>query len=575
MPFTIEDDDKQYNQLVLVDDDLYDEIRPLGVGGTVLPEKRFPTLSSAIEYLNSYKAGALWYANAIPYYCGVNSDFFDGYLNIKDILPNSSYTTDASRLNGKTIFKKDGTPYEIITTYADSTRYYQSAVLVGTSAITSISLGNIPHTLIFNSKLTANKKRDYVQIDAHILLIKESLISDNVVSLQDILQFRYYFVYYGPDYSTSKYRGTYGAGISTGGNLTESTATKPPSYIYLTPRKIVNYDPYADGGASDTGGGGGSFDGTTEVINEPDTPLVNVTATKFVSLYNPTESQLNNLAYFMWHTLDPTTWIKIVADPMDAIISLSVLPIAIPSSSASDISVGGISTGVSCNLASAQYISFDAGTITVPQYSNSYLDYAPYTTISIYLPYVGLRKIPTDLVMGKVLGVKYRIDIFTGACCVYITVGGSVILQFTGNCAQQIPFTSSNWTQAITTMISMIGSGVMAVANPATAALSVAGMANSAVNGLHADIETGGANGGNVGFLGVQKPYIIIQRPKQCIPANQNTFTGYPSYITATFGDLKGYTEVDKIILENINATENELNELESLLKGGVYVNEL
>ena len=336
-----------------------------------------------------------------------------------------------------------------------------------------------------------------------------------------------------------------------------------------------NYDPYADGGASDTGGGGGSFDGTTEIINEPDTPLVNVSATKFVSLYNPTESQLNNLAYFMWHTLDPTTWIKIVADPMDAIISLSVLPIAIPSSSASDISVGGISTGVSCNLASAQYISFDAGTITVPQYSNSYLDYAPYTTISIYLPYVGLRKIPTDLVMGKVLGVKYRIDIFTGACCVYITVGGSVILQFTGNCAQQIPFTSSNWTQAITTMISMIGSGVMAVANPATASLSVAGMANSAVNGLHADIETGGANGGNVGFLGVQKPYIIIQRPKQCIPANQNTFTGYPSYITATLGDLKGYTEVDKIILENINATENELNELESLLKGGVYVNEL
>lgn len=340
-------------------------------------------------------------------------------------------------------------------------------------------------------------------------------------------------------------------------------------------KSIVNTDPYVDGGSSTTGGGGGSFDGTTEIITEPDTPLVNVSATKFVSLYNPTESQLNNLAYFMWHTLDPTTWIKIVADPMDAIISLSVLPIDIPSSSASEISVGGISTGVSCNLASAQYISFDAGTITVPQYSNSYLDYAPYTTISIYLPYVGLRKIPTDLVMGKVLGVKYRIDIFTGACCVYITVGGSVILQFTGNCAQQIPFTSSNWTQAITTMVSMIGSGVMAVANPATAALSVAGMANSAVNGLHADIETGGANGGNVGFLGVQKPYIIIQRPKQCIPANQNTFTGYPSYITATFGDLKGYTEVDKIILENINATENELNELESLLKGGVYVNEL
>ena len=335
-------------------------------------------------------------------------------------------------------------------------------------------------------------------------------------------------------------------------------------------------DPYADGGASDTGGGGGSFDGTTEIINEPDSPLVNISNTHFVSLYNPTESQIKSLSNYMWNTLAIENWRKIVADPMDAIISLAVLPIDVPSSGTREIYVGAFSTGIACNVASAQYISFDCGTILIPQYSNSYLDYAPYTDISIYIPYVGLRSLPCDAIMGKTIGLKYRIDIFSGACVVYLTVNGSVLLQFTGNCAQPIPFTSQSWGTAVTNAISMVASGASMIAMPATAPLAIANMASTAVNGgFKADITKGGGSGGNTGFLGVQKPYVIIQRPVQCIPANQNTFTGYPSYITATFGDLKGYTEVDKIILENINATESELNELESILKGGVYVNEL
>lgn len=45
---------------------------------------------------------------------------------------------------------------------------------------------------------------------------------------------------------------------------------------------------------------------------------------------------------------------------------------------------------------------------------------------------------------------------------------------------------------------------------------------------------------------------------------------GYPSYITAKLGDLEGYTEIDSIHLENIGATESELSEIESILKGGV-----
>ena len=51
-----------------------------------------------------------------------------------------------------------------------------------------------------------------------------------------------------------------------------------------------------------------------------------------------------------------------------------------------------------------------------------------------------------------------------------------------------------------------------------------------------------------------------------------NSFVGYPSNVTKLVGDLNGYTEIDSIHLENVNATENELNEIERLLKMGVIL---
>ena len=83
-------------------------------------------------------------------------------------------------------------------------------------------------------------------------------------------------------------------------------------------------------------------------------------------------------------------------------------------------------------------------------------------------------------------------------------------------------------------------------------------------------VEKSGAMGGTGGMLGVQTPYMILTRPRQALPRDQNKFIGYPSFITVRLGDLSGYTEIDSIHLENVPATESELSEIESLLKSGV-----
>ena len=49
-------------------------------------------------------------------------------------------------------------------------------------------------------------------------------------------------------------------------------------------------------------------------------------------------------------------------------------------------------------------------------------------------------------------------------------------------------------------------------------------------------------------------------------------YTGFPSYQTQRLGSLKGYTEVESVNLSGIPANDSELSEIESLLKGGVYL---
>ena len=73
--------------------------------------------------------------------------------------------------------------------------------------------------------------------------------------------------------------------------------------------------------------------------------------------------------------------------------------------------------------------------------------------------------------------------------------------------------------------------------------------------------------------LGYQSPYLIISRPSQSVPQQYGRFMGYPSNIFhAHLGEVRGYTEVSSIHLDNISATANELDELESILKGGVLL---
>ena len=302
-------------------------------------------------------------------------------------------------------------------------------------------------------------------------------------------------------------------------------------------------------------------------ISTPETPPSYVTTNDMFTLYNPSGGDLTNIANFLWSpTWSIDTFKKIFANPLDCILGLMVMPLLGAAVSTKVMNIGNISSGVTLHYFTSQFYDFDCGTFLLKEFYAGYLDYSPYTKVLIYLPFIGYQRLNTDEVMNKTIGVKYRFDIATGDCVAFVTVEGDVLYSFAGNCAARLPLSGNNWGG----MISSITAGVGAVGSMAAGVPALGAASALAVTSMKEDIQHSGSLSGSAGLMGIQTPYLIVTRPRQALPINQNSYTGYPSFITESLASLSGYTEIEQCHIENVPATMDELKEIETLLKGGV-----
>lgn len=342
---------------------------------------------------------------------------------------------------------------------------------------------------------------------------------------------------------------------------------------------IPNADPYTPGdegdidGPSGPGGGEGDHDTTSDPINIPSLPTTSAVNTGFITLFNPSLSEIRALADYMWNGLfDINNLRKLFADPMDVILGLSIVPGPVPSGTQEAVSIGNISTGVMMTKAADQFFTVDCGTLKPTEFWGAYLDYSPYTKVDIYLPFIGMRSLSIDDVMEKNVNVVYHVDILSGACVAFIKSGDQVLYTHIGQCASSIPINGNDWTNTINGILSMATAIAGTVATGGAAAPMLAQQAASVTNILKPSVARSGGMGGMGGMLGIQKPYLILTRPRQCVPGNQNIYKGYPAFMTRALGDLSGMTSVEDIHLAVAGATQEELEEIERLLKEGVLL---
>lgn len=302
-------------------------------------------------------------------------------------------------------------------------------------------------------------------------------------------------------------------------------------------------------------------------------------ATGLANLYNPTLAQVKQFSRWLWGSdgLNLDQLKKLLQDPMQAIIGLHVM-YATPTTGANrDIQVGYINSGVSSKIVTEQYTEIDCGTVTINEYFGDARDYSPYTQVYCYLPFIGIVELNADDVVNSTLGIKYKIDVLTGCCLAQLTVKkyglDAVLYTYTGNCAVQMPITSGNYLSTVSSLLGAVVSGAAAVATGgALAPVAIGAAADAMGGGARASVAMSGSLGSNAGAMGIRKPYLIIKRVESADANGYNEFYGYPTNKRVNLSQLTGYVRVKEINLSGTNATEDEQNEIVTLLKEGVIL---
>ena len=283
---------------------------------------------------------------------------------------------------------------------------------------------------------------------------------------------------------------------------------------------------------------------------------------------------------------------KLFGSPEEQIIALLAIYADIPlNASTATIILGNIDSGVSSATVAKQYITLDCGSIDIPRVWGNFLDFEPYTTISIYLPFISTVELSANEIVGKNLHLQYKIDVLTGACVAQLKASDekkeNIILNVSGNCGIQLPWSSANYNQLVSNSINALATigtttltgGLAPVLNAesiSAGAGELASMGSGTVknvfSGASPRFSRGGSFNTNNGVLCDKIPHLLITRPIQSLAQNYNTFNGFPSNVLSKIGALKGFTIIDKINLQGVPATAEEQEQIVNILKTGVII---
>lgn len=362
-----------------------------------------------------------------------------------------------------------------------------------------------------------------------------------------------------------------------------------------------------EGGISDYAGGDGTFDDNSNNVPLPNMPTISAANSGLISIFRPSLNELKSLGSYLWTNIGdvPDNIKKLFSNPMDYFIAFHIVPCYPDVGESRTIKIGLWDTTISMPPVLSQWQELDFGSITIPLYWGSALDYAPYTKISMFLPFIGSVSLNTDEVMNQSISLKYRVDLVSGQCVACILVGNDALYQFTGECSISVPLTGADWSRVYQAIVgagvsvasgTAIGltnaavgaeysaaattAGQMAASNAANRANAIAmanithGITNAVSNVISGkqQIQHSGSISGSAGLLGNRTPYVLIEYPNQSLPKDYKHFMGYPSNVYARLSELSGYTVCEQVIAQGIPCTDNELAEIIETLKGGVYL---
>lgn len=354
------------------------------------------------------------------------------------------------------------------------------------------------------------------------------------------------------------------------------------------------------GGSSIPGGGDGKYPNSNTPVGFSDpTGGVDAINSGLVTIYNPSKTALQQFSKFLFSDITEAmsdALKKLIVSPYDYILYLALIRFPVPVEQyGSTIQFCGLDSLVGSNLVSQQFINIGTYNVYIPNDTETFMDFNPYSKATIYLPYIGYKELDIDDIRGCVCSLQYHVDLLNGSCVAELSVkrdrrviGGNadnglnnVLYNWSGNLFEFIPISAADYRSFLSAGISAIGAGVSTLAgaltnNPAalTGALNLAGSALSAKQNVQKS--TGSST--SYGYMGNQFPYIILERPIISKPAREmysyEDEFGIPSNCFYKVEELEGYIEAefDTLYGNDINGLDDEINEIKELFNTGVYI---
>lgn len=375
--------------------------------------------------------------------------------------------------------------------------------------------------------------------------------------------------------------GTVGVGVDYDGYC-------PFDLLPYNPEEPLPDEPESPGAGGGTyvPGGWGGYTGYNDTF-----PGKSVIDTGLISIYSPSDSQVEDLAEYLWSDDYYTSLQKWGLKPTEQIITFGYVPFTVPRDGvASDVYMCGQNTNLQMYKVTSQYYPFDAGSVLVrgANFDNlgAFADYQR-SKVLMYIPCIGFVPLVATDVLDYYVNLKYRVDLFTGnfVADVYRVNGSkpTLIGSYSGNCLTSYPLTEANYAQfyqqkrgGIFGLLGDIVGGITeAITNPANIGNTIASIWDGIDNltKLAPEVQRSGSMDESFGSLAYEQPFIMLVTP--------NMFGGGSEYVRhygrATMNayklsDLTGLTIVARVIDGEVSATDEEKAEINTLLKDGVIL---
>lgn len=346
------------------------------------------------------------------------------------------------------------------------------------------------------------------------------------------------------------------------------------------PHDTTEHEP--DSGTQDRGGGNdGTGTGTPPTgdnISLPDIPSKNIVGTGLLHAYVLSNEQISAFSEWLWQDDIMDYLSKLFkTNPLDSIISTSLMPYTPTTSGSSAIKLGSQVCGTVTNAlqVTSQFQKFDFtySGLSAHMWGNA-LDYSQGTTIYLYVPFVGLVPLDTNKAVFTKLTLRYIIDNITGQGVVSLlseknsanfdSGRNSIVLDsWSFNCKSTIALTR----QDMSSIISSAMSGITSLMSG-----NVVGVAASVMN-ARPNSERNGTFNTSSAYMGMRRPYIVYSFSNAVIPSGGYGYIGRPQYSVKKVSTCSGFIKCKSPNISFSNTpTETEKTEIYNILEQGVIV---